>query len=210
MIRRDKLELGLKVDAAYRKDNLTPGEIRGPEIPMGPGRSPQIPMAQDDETEFRAGAAKARRREAEGRRRRRSSRPGDDRRMPAITGRRSRGREQRQAAQDPDGSLRHRLSPMVSRWRVEGLPAAQGRDRIIPTITLTDRHIAQKSVATDRPRTRSAISRSAGRRRPEPRGRSLPPAADEGCEGGGSSYPTSARRPSPALKAGTRSASRWE
>ncbi len=49
---RDKLELGLKKDAAYRKDNLTPDEIRGPEIPTGPGRSPQIPMAQDDETEF--------------------------------------------------------------------------------------------------------------------------------------------------------------
>ena len=49
---RDKLELGLKKDAAYRKDNLTPDEIRGPEIPAGPGRSPQIPMAKDDETEF--------------------------------------------------------------------------------------------------------------------------------------------------------------
>ena len=26
---RDKLELGLKEDAAYRKDNLPPGQIRG-------------------------------------------------------------------------------------------------------------------------------------------------------------------------------------
>jgi hypothetical protein len=49
---RDKLELGLKEDAGHRKDNLTPSEIRGPEIPMGPGRSPQIPMARDDKTEF--------------------------------------------------------------------------------------------------------------------------------------------------------------
>lgn len=49
---RDKLELGLKEDAGYRKDNLTPREIRGPEIPMGPGRSPQVPMARDDKTEF--------------------------------------------------------------------------------------------------------------------------------------------------------------
>lgn len=48
---RDKLELGLKDDAAYRKDNLTPSEIRGPEIPSGPGRSAQIPMARDDKSE---------------------------------------------------------------------------------------------------------------------------------------------------------------
>jgi hypothetical protein len=45
---RDKLELGLKNDAAYRKDNLTPSEIRGPEIEMGPGRSPLVPMARGD------------------------------------------------------------------------------------------------------------------------------------------------------------------
>ena len=37
---KDKLEIGLKEDAPYRKDNLTPDEIRGPEIPTGPGRSP--------------------------------------------------------------------------------------------------------------------------------------------------------------------------
>lgn len=49
---RDKLELGLKEDAAYRKDNLTPDEIRGPEIPTGPGRSPKIPAARDDRTEM--------------------------------------------------------------------------------------------------------------------------------------------------------------
>lgn len=49
---RDKLELGLKEDAGRRKDNLTPEEIRGPEIPSGPGRSPEIPMARGDRTEI--------------------------------------------------------------------------------------------------------------------------------------------------------------
>jgi hypothetical protein len=47
---RDKLELGLKEDAAFRKDNLPPSQIRGPEIPAGPGRSPEIPMARQDKT----------------------------------------------------------------------------------------------------------------------------------------------------------------
>jgi hypothetical protein len=42
---RDKLELGLKEDAAYRKDNLPASQIRGPEVPTGPGRSPEIPLA---------------------------------------------------------------------------------------------------------------------------------------------------------------------
>ena len=36
---RDKLEIGLKEDAPYRKDNLPESEIRGPEIPTGPGQS---------------------------------------------------------------------------------------------------------------------------------------------------------------------------
>jgi hypothetical protein len=45
---RDKLELGLKEDAAFRKDNLPPSQIRGPEVPTGPGRSPEIPMARQD------------------------------------------------------------------------------------------------------------------------------------------------------------------
>jgi len=35
---KDKLELGLKEDAPYRKDNLPDSEITGPEIPTGPGR----------------------------------------------------------------------------------------------------------------------------------------------------------------------------
>jgi hypothetical protein len=45
---RDKLEIGLKEDAPYRKDNLPESQIRGPEIPAGPGRSPEIPMARRD------------------------------------------------------------------------------------------------------------------------------------------------------------------
>ena len=48
---KDKLELGLKEDAAYRKDNLPPNQVRGPEIDTGPGRSPEIPRARADETE---------------------------------------------------------------------------------------------------------------------------------------------------------------
>lgn len=48
---KDKLELGLKEDAAFRKDNLTPDQIRGPQVPTGPGRSPEIPMARDDKTQ---------------------------------------------------------------------------------------------------------------------------------------------------------------
>jgi len=45
---RDKLEIGLKEDAPYRKDNLPASQIRGPEISTGPGRSPEIPMARGD------------------------------------------------------------------------------------------------------------------------------------------------------------------
>lgn len=47
---RDTLELGLKDDAAYRKDNLPPSQVRGAKIPNGPGRSPEIPMAREDKT----------------------------------------------------------------------------------------------------------------------------------------------------------------
>ena len=32
---KDKLEIGLKEDAPYRKDNLPASQIRGPEIPTG-------------------------------------------------------------------------------------------------------------------------------------------------------------------------------
>jgi hypothetical protein len=49
---RDKLELGLKEDAAFRKDNLPPSQIRGPEVPTGPGRSPEIPMARQDKKQL--------------------------------------------------------------------------------------------------------------------------------------------------------------
>ena len=45
---KDKLEIGLKEDAQYRKDNLPERQIRGPEIPTGEGRSPEIPMARGD------------------------------------------------------------------------------------------------------------------------------------------------------------------
>ena len=45
---KDKLELGLKDDAPFRKDNLPEKQVRGPEIPAGPGRSPVIPAARED------------------------------------------------------------------------------------------------------------------------------------------------------------------
>jgi len=48
MTLKDKLEIGLKEDAQYRKDNLPDSQVRGPEIPTGEGRSPEIPMARGD------------------------------------------------------------------------------------------------------------------------------------------------------------------
>jgi hypothetical protein len=48
---RDKLEIGLKNDAPFRKDNLPESQVRGPEIPAGPGRSPIIPAAIEDAKE---------------------------------------------------------------------------------------------------------------------------------------------------------------
>jgi hypothetical protein len=45
---RDKLEIGLKEDAPFRKDNLPESQVRGPEISNGPGRSPEIPLARGD------------------------------------------------------------------------------------------------------------------------------------------------------------------
>jgi hypothetical protein len=48
---KDKLDLGLKEDAPFRKDNLPPSQIRGPELPTGIGRSPEIPLARADQTE---------------------------------------------------------------------------------------------------------------------------------------------------------------
>lgn len=44
---RDKLELGLKDDAAFRKDNLPPDEVHGPEEVSGPGRSPVVTEVRD-------------------------------------------------------------------------------------------------------------------------------------------------------------------
>jgi hypothetical protein len=57
---KDKLEIGLKEDAPYRKDNLPASEVRGPEKPAGPGRSPEIPMARAGNTQppTQAGARK--------------------------------------------------------------------------------------------------------------------------------------------------------
>jgi hypothetical protein len=52
MTLKDKLEIGLKKDAGIRKDNLTPDEVRGPEVPAGPGRSPVIPAARHDMNEI--------------------------------------------------------------------------------------------------------------------------------------------------------------
>jgi hypothetical protein len=46
---KDKLEIGLKEDAPYREDNLPANQVRGPHVPKGPGRSPEIPVARDDE-----------------------------------------------------------------------------------------------------------------------------------------------------------------
>ena len=48
MTLKDKLELGLKDDAAFRKDNLPENEVRGPEDPAGPGRSPVVREKQQE------------------------------------------------------------------------------------------------------------------------------------------------------------------
>jgi hypothetical protein len=45
---RDKLEIGLKKDAPYRKDNLPDNQVRGPQVPAGPDRSPIVPAASGD------------------------------------------------------------------------------------------------------------------------------------------------------------------
>ena len=45
---KDKLEIGLKEDAQFRKDNLPEQQVRGPEVPSGPGRSPLIPAAKEE------------------------------------------------------------------------------------------------------------------------------------------------------------------
>ena len=81
---KDKLEIGLKEDAPYRKDNLPESEVSGPEIPSGPGRSPEIPHARRADAKPRVepctpGTAKA----AQGRARRsRSSNPSSSQTRP--------------------------------------------------------------------------------------------------------------------------------
>jgi hypothetical protein len=45
---RDKLEIGLKEDASFRKDNLPDEQVRGPLVPAGEGRSPEVPAARED------------------------------------------------------------------------------------------------------------------------------------------------------------------
>jgi len=52
---RDKLEIGLKENASFRKDNLPLAEVTGPELGQGPGRSAEIPDARTTRT--KAGAA---------------------------------------------------------------------------------------------------------------------------------------------------------
>jgi hypothetical protein len=48
---RDKLEIGLKENAPYRKDNLPLTEVIGPELSQGPGRSAEIPHARGTSTQ---------------------------------------------------------------------------------------------------------------------------------------------------------------
>lgn len=55
MTLKDKLEIGLKQDAPCRKDNLPDDQVRGPEIPAGPGRSSKIPQACDAKRRTRDG-----------------------------------------------------------------------------------------------------------------------------------------------------------
>jgi hypothetical protein len=78
---KDKLEIGLKENAPYRKDNLPASEVRGPEKAAGPGRSPEIPMARDDKN-----------RRPQPRARRTVRRPGPTTRVPSAPAKRkSRG-----------------------------------------------------------------------------------------------------------------------
>ncbi len=44
----DKLEIGLKEDAPFRRDNLPAFQVRGVELPAGPGRSPEVPASRTD------------------------------------------------------------------------------------------------------------------------------------------------------------------
>ena len=53
---KDKLEIGLKEDAPFRKDNLPATEIHGPQLSTGPGRSPEIPAAGEKTAKPRSNA----------------------------------------------------------------------------------------------------------------------------------------------------------
>ena len=48
MTLKDKLEIGLKEDAPFRKDNLPDNQVRGPEVESGPGRSRGVPASRAD------------------------------------------------------------------------------------------------------------------------------------------------------------------
>jgi hypothetical protein len=48
MTLKDKLEIGLKEDAPFRKDNLPEGQVRGPQVESGSGRSPEVPASRGD------------------------------------------------------------------------------------------------------------------------------------------------------------------
>ena len=54
---KDKLEIGLKENATYRKDNLPRGEVTGPELPQGPGRSAEIPDAREHRLHYQTDEA---------------------------------------------------------------------------------------------------------------------------------------------------------
>ena len=47
---KDKLELGLKNDAPFRRDNLPANEVQGPEEASEPGRSPVVTDVREDRT----------------------------------------------------------------------------------------------------------------------------------------------------------------
>ena len=57
---RDKMEIGLKGDAPFRRDNLPAFEIEGPQVPAGRGRSPVVPAAASEAAHSTAGAGKRR------------------------------------------------------------------------------------------------------------------------------------------------------
>lgn len=59
---RDKMEIGLKGDAPFRRDNLPAFEIEGPQVPAGRGRSPVVPAAARDAASDAAAGKRRRRR----------------------------------------------------------------------------------------------------------------------------------------------------